>query len=74
MDLQSQSQSQHPKGPPYAPQVWALGGTPEVSVDIPISAVFLALYIGAAVTHMSIFQRNKKRGHFFIFNALLFGK
>jgi len=31
------------------------------------------LFIGSAVTHMTIFQRNKKRGHKFIFNALLFG-
>ncbi|KAF2873452.1 hypothetical protein BDV95DRAFT_343859 [Massariosphaeria phaeospora] len=61
------------QGPPYRPSSWSLGGTPEVRVDIPITAVFLALFIGGAVTHMSIFQMNKRRGHKFLFNALLFG-
>ncbi|KAF2658755.1 hypothetical protein K491DRAFT_245173 [Lophiostoma macrostomum CBS 122681] len=64
---------QAPKGPPYAPQIWQLGGAPEKKVDIPISAVFLALYMGAAAIHMIIFQKNKKRGHKFLFSGVMFG-
>ncbi len=44
-----------------------------MSVDVPISAVFLALFIGAAAGHMAIFQINKRRGHKFIMSVLLFG-
>jgi len=36
-------------------------------------AVFLVLFMGGAATHMTIFLRNKARGHFFAFNAMLFG-
>jgi hypothetical protein len=61
------------QGPPFRPTVWNLGGTPVSKVDIPITAVFLVLYILGAVMHMGLFQRNKKRGHKFIFSALLFG-
>ena len=61
------------KGPPYLPTTWALGGRATKSVDIPITAVFLALYIGSAAWHMTIFQKNNKRGHKFVFNAVLFG-
>lgn len=46
---------------------------PTVGVDVPISAVLLALFIGSAVGHMTIFQINKKRGHKFIMSALMFG-
>lgn len=62
------------QGPPYAPSAWALGGRNEKSVDVPITAVFLVLFIIGAACHMTIFQLNKKRGHKFIFSAVLFGK
>jgi hypothetical protein len=61
------------QGPPYLPTTWALGGTPKKSVDIPITAVFLVLFMISAATHMKIFQRNNKKGHKFLFNAALFG-
>ena len=61
------------KGPPYLPTTWALGGIPTKGVDIPITAVLLVMYIGSAIWHMTIFQLNNRRGHKFIFNALLFG-
>ncbi|KAH6616480.1 hypothetical protein C7974DRAFT_319148 [Boeremia exigua] len=58
---------------PYPPRVWALGGTPNKTVDIPVTAVCLALYVCGAATHMTIFQLNRRRGYKFLFNAVLFG-
>ena len=60
-------------GGPYAPQTWSLGGHPSKSVDIPITAVFLFLFIVGAATHMTILQLNLKRGHKFLFNGVIFG-
>jgi hypothetical protein len=62
-----------PKGPPYVPTTWPLGGLNETKVDVPITAVFLFLFIIGAVTHMTIFQLNQRKGHKFLFSALLFG-
>jgi hypothetical protein len=62
------------QGPPYRPTTWALGGVPKKNVDIPITAVFLALFMISATWHMTIFQLNNKKGHKFLFNAALFGK
>ncbi|OAG10137.1 uncharacterized protein CC84DRAFT_1084241 [Paraphaeosphaeria sporulosa] len=58
---------------PYRPTTWALGGVPKKNVDIPVTAVFLFLYIIGAATHMTIFQYNKRRGHKFLFNGMIFG-
>ncbi|KAH7409840.1 hypothetical protein DE146DRAFT_643135 [Phaeosphaeria sp. MPI-PUGE-AT-0046c] len=65
--------SSQKQGPPYFPKVWSLGGTPTKNVDIPITAVFLVLFMISAAWHMTIFQKNNKRGHKFVFNAALFG-
>jgi hypothetical protein len=70
----SQQQQQQDNGGPYQPRVWQLGGTPDVSVDVPITAVFLFLFIIGAAAHMTIFQLNRKKGHKFLMSALLFGK
>ncbi|KAI9842105.1 MAG: hypothetical protein M1837_007466 [Sclerophora amabilis] len=58
---------------PYRPTTSSLGGIPNVNVDIPITAVFLALFIVGAATHMAIFQKNKRRGHKFLMSGILFG-
>jgi len=58
---------------PVLPRIWMLGGRPEVGVDVPITAVFLLLFIVGAVAHMTIYQLNRKRGHKFLMSALLFG-
>lgn len=50
-----------------------LGGFPTTTVDIPICAVFLALFAGGAVTHMTLFRRNLSRKHKFIPSAVTFG-
>lgn len=59
--------------PPYPPRGAGLGGIPTKSIDIPISAVLLALFIVSAAVHMTIFQLNKRRGHKFVLSALCFG-
>ncbi|KAK2754773.1 hypothetical protein FQN54_006666 [Arachnomyces sp. PD_36] len=61
------------KGPPYPPMGAAVGGQPSTSVDIPISAVFIVLFAIGAASHMTVFQRNQKRGHKFIPSAATFG-
>jgi hypothetical protein len=69
----SQQQQQQDNGGPYQPRIWQLGGAPEVGVDVPITAVFLVLFVIGAAAHMTIFQINRKRGHKFLMSALLFG-
>lgn len=61
------------QGPPYAPKTAGLGGVPTVTLDDPIIAVFLFLYVCGAATHMTIFQLNSKKGHKFIASGALFG-
>jgi hypothetical protein len=65
------SAAQPTKGP-YPPEYAALGGEPTTGVDDPITAVFLLLFIIGAVSHMTILQVNKHRGHKFIMSGLLF--
>lgn len=62
-----------PPGPPYPPTAAGMGGRPSISVDIPITAVFLAIFITGAACHMTLFQKNKARGHKFIPSAATFG-
>ncbi|KAG8532928.1 uncharacterized protein KY384_002806 [Bacidia gigantensis] len=59
--------------PPYTPKIAVLGGYPTVEEDVPISAVFMLLFLLAAVGHMTIFIRNKKRGHKFLISGAMFG-
>ncbi|PVH79014.1 hypothetical protein DL98DRAFT_572784 [Cadophora sp. DSE1049] len=69
------SESQNaPSGPPYIPTGVALvGGRPTVSLDIPICAVFLTIYVLGAIGNMTIFQINRKRGHKFFMSWAMFG-
>ncbi|KAL8941470.1 MAG: hypothetical protein Q9211_001813 [Gyalolechia sp. 1 TL-2023] len=62
-----------PPGPPYPPTNAALGGLPTKGVDVPISSVFLLLFLLAAVSHMSIFITNLRRKHKFILSGVIFG-
>lgn len=61
------------QGPPYAPQMASVGGRPTIGVDVPISAVFLFLFVLGAAGHMTIFQLNRRHGHKFIMSILTFG-
>lgn len=58
---------------PYPPSTAAVGGRPTVSVDVPITSVFLFLYILGAIGHMTILQINLRRGHKFLMSGILFG-
>lgn len=58
---------------PYPPRFAAVGGKPNVDVDVPISAVFLFLFIVGAATHMTILQLNTRKGHKYIMSGLTFG-
>ncbi|KAL8685168.1 MAG: hypothetical protein Q9224_005935, partial [Gallowayella concinna] len=67
------AQQQTPQHAPYAPKTAGLGGTPTVHTDIPITAIFLVLFILGAIAHMTIFQLNMRRGHKFIMSGMMFG-
>lgn len=64
--------SQHLSAP-YPPTKAALGLLPTVSVDVPICAIFLVLFIMGAVSHMTILQVNRRRGHKFLLSGMMFG-
>jgi hypothetical protein len=68
-----QQQQAGPPGPPYAPRTAAVGGLPSILPDVPISAVFLVIYLGFAITNMTILQVNLRRQHKFIMSGALFG-
>lgn len=58
--------------PPYPPAVWALGGPPVKKIDVPAQTIFMVLFMVGAAVHMKIFQKNRKRGHKFLFNLFVF--
>ncbi|KYK59468.1 hypothetical protein DCS_00598 [Drechmeria coniospora] len=64
---------QHVQGPPYPPQGAALGGRPTTTVDVPLSSVFLLLFAISAAAHMTVLQRNNRRGRKFLLSGVLFG-
>ena len=59
--------------PPYPPTTASLGGSPTVALDVPVCAVFLALFICGAISHMTILQVNLRRGHKFLISGMMFG-
>ncbi|KAI1206100.1 uncharacterized protein F4807DRAFT_440812 [Annulohypoxylon truncatum] len=71
--MSQQQQQQHRTGPPYAPTTASVGGLPSVIPDVPISAVFVAMYVAFAAFNMTIYQINSRRGHKFIPSVALFG-
>lgn len=58
---------------PYAPTAASLGGVPTIAVDVPVTAVFLVLFLTGAISHMTIFQLNKRHGHKFVMSGMMFG-
>ena len=61
-------------GPPYPPQTQGLGSPPTPIPDVPVAAVFLALYLVTGPPHLALFVRNKKAGHKFPFSMAMFGQ
>ena len=41
--------------------------------DIPITVIFLIIYLTFGIVHLKILKSNKGRGHKFIFNGALMG-
>lgn len=64
---------QPPTGPPYASRFAAPGGVPSILPDVPISVIFLVIYLGFAITNMTILQVNMRRQHKFLISGALFG-
>lgn len=62
-----------PQHGPYPPKTASLGGVPTTHVDVPVTAVFLVLFILGAIGHMTLFRMNLKRGHKFIMSGMMFG-
>lgn len=48
------------------------GGVPMPLPDVPVTAVFLVLFILGAFTHITIYRTNSKRGHKFLLSDLMF--
>ncbi|KAL8989664.1 MAG: hypothetical protein Q9169_008312 [Polycauliona sp. 2 TL-2023] len=67
------AQPQPPQHAPYPPTTAGLGGVPTINTDVPITAVFLVIFICGAVAHMTILQLNNKRGHKFLMSGMMFG-
>lgn len=44
-----------------------------MGLDVPITAVFMVLFILGAISHMTILLVNKKRGHTFVMSGMMFG-
>ncbi|CAK3797206.1 Hypothetical predicted protein [Lecanosticta acicola] len=62
------------QGPPYPPTTAGPGGVPSIIPNVPILAILLCLYIGAAVGHMATLQINLRRHrHKFLISGALFG-
>jgi len=59
--------------PPYASLHAVLGLVPTPIPDIPISSVFLALFLPAALAHITILRTNRGRSQKFIMSGMLFG-
>ncbi|RMZ72635.1 family c-likeg- -coupled receptor [Pyrenophora seminiperda CCB06] len=66
--------TQEAQGPPYIPMVWPLGGLPAKGVDIPAQTVFMVFFMIGAAVHMTIFRKNRTRGHKFLPNLFMFGR
>jgi len=68
------SQPQQPKITfPHLSNNAIAGGIPNVHTDVPISNVFLFLFMCGAAFHMTILQVNNRRNHKFILSGMTFG-
>ncbi|KAK1066084.1 39S ribosomal protein L16, mitochondrial [Friedmanniomyces endolithicus] len=67
------SPSSFPEGPPYPSTTATVGGAPTRTLDVPVTAVFLFLYVCLAATNATIFRLNRRKHHKFIISALLGG-
>lgn len=57
---------------PFTQQIAVLGGVPTKGLDVPITVVFLILFLTGAATHFTIHELNGKRGHKFHISDMVF--
>jgi len=62
-----------PPGPPYPPETAVLGGSPSSTLDVPLTAVFMVLFIIGAACNLAIAISNGRRGHKFMMSNMFFG-
>jgi hypothetical protein len=64
-----------PTSGPFLPTTAGLGGQPNKSLDDPITAVYLVLFLIGAITHMAILQLNQRKSpkHKFLMSGMIFG-
>lgn len=62
-----------PEGPPYPAKTAGLGGVPNAHLDIPVTAVFIFLFLLGGAGHMTTLQLNLRRGHKFPLSGAMFG-
>ncbi|KAK2016413.1 hypothetical protein LZ32DRAFT_525083 [Colletotrichum eremochloae] len=58
-------------GPPDPADGAFLGGVPNKSLDLPLTLVFLILFLTGAYVHLNIYRANSKRGHKFLISDLM---
>ncbi|KAJ0162851.1 hypothetical protein CTA2_3923 [Colletotrichum tanaceti] len=65
-----------PRGPPMGPpdpmDGAFPGGVPNKNVDLPITLMFMLLFIIGAYVHMTIYKKNAKGGHKFLLSLPIF--
>ncbi|KAI9036664.1 uncharacterized protein KD926_001559 [Aspergillus affinis] len=62
-----------PRTGPYASTTASLGELPSITPDVPVSAVFIAIFIAFAATNLTILQKNLRRNHKFVISGAMFG-
>ncbi|KAI1377654.1 hypothetical protein F4677DRAFT_444243 [Hypoxylon crocopeplum] len=70
--INTANQIHKPQGPPYASTMAIVGGEPSPSIDDPIAAVLLLLFLLSAGAHLAILRVNKQRQLKFVFSGMLF--
>ncbi|KAL8830782.1 MAG: hypothetical protein Q9191_001237, partial [Dirinaria sp. TL-2023a] len=62
-----------PKGPPYASKNAGLGGQATVDLDVPVTSVFMFLFLLGGIGHMTVLQLNLRRGRKFPMSGAMTG-
>lgn len=57
---------------PLPPSFAVPGGIPTVSLDVPVTAAFLLLFVIGGAFHFTMHEKNGKRGHKFHLSAVVF--
>ncbi|KAF9874389.1 hypothetical protein CkaCkLH20_07952 [Colletotrichum karsti] len=61
-----------PMGPPDPANASFPGGVPTKNLDLPLTVMFMLMFMLGAYVHISIYRRNAKRGHKFLISDIIF--